>query len=104
MSQNSGHTKNRSTIDRRCVKRHPHPNPLPEGEREGGSLRNPPLSQYSDKNQSTYDLTYKGQGEGVCHDYDGLQAFETLSQGCPYGAKPENYRRMRPLGQPIEST
>ena len=31
MSQNSGHTKSRSTIERRCVQRHPHPNPLPEG-------------------------------------------------------------------------
>jgi len=31
MSQNSGHTKHRSTIWRRCVERDPHPNPLPEG-------------------------------------------------------------------------
>ncbi|MEW6141444.1 MAG: hypothetical protein AB1733_24745, partial [Thermodesulfobacteriota bacterium] len=27
----------------------------------------------------------EGQGEGVCHDYHGLPAFETLSKGCPYG-------------------
>ena len=31
VSQNSGHTRNRSTIERRCVERHPHPNLLPEG-------------------------------------------------------------------------
>ena len=31
LSQNWGHLKNRSTIERRCVERHPHPNPLPDG-------------------------------------------------------------------------
>ena len=33
LSQNSGNTKHRSTIWRRCVERHPHPNPCMLGHR-----------------------------------------------------------------------
>ena len=70
VSQNSGHTKYRSTIERRCVERHPHPT-LSQREREPEES---PLPRFGGE----------GQGEGVCHDYHGLPAFETLSSNLPF--------------------
>ena len=65
LSQNSGHTKHRSTVGRRYVERHRRPNPLPAGE---GAEEIP-----------SFPFGGEGQGEGVCHDYHGLPAFETRS-------------------------
>ena len=63
---------------------------MPPKRRRGDSSGSP-LSRYSDKNQSTYDPTYKGWGEGAfphidaqsCYEVWGVPSFETFSLWVP---------------------